>query len=221
MKAPSPPVRRFAAVVALIAWSALLLQLVLSLRLATANGRGVGWGVVVYFGYFTILTNILVALALSAPLVAPGSPLGRFFARPGVITAVAASIALVGATYFLILQHTWEPEGLALVADVALHYVVPALFLLYWWLAVPKHGLRWANVARWALYPLGYLAYALVRGEVVGVYPYPFVDVGALGYGRVLVNALGVAVAFAGVALLLVAVGRLQKEPAAPPVGGG
>ncbi len=206
----TPSVRVFATVCALIAWSALLLQLYLSVRLAVANGKSVAEGVLIYFGYFTILTNILVALALSVPLVAPASAPGRFFARPSVATAIAAAITIVGLAYFFLLRHVWDPQGWHLVADVALHYVDPVLFLAYWWLAVSKSGLSWTDIPKWMLYPVGYFVYVLIRGGLTGLYPYYFIDVSALGYGPALVNALGMLVGFVVVAALLVVTTRFQ-----------
>ncbi len=205
--------RRFAAIVALIGWAALVIQLYLSLRLGIANGHGIAGALLIYFSFFTILTNILVALALTASVFGSGGSLAGFFSRPGVNTAIAAGIALVGVTYNLVLRQLWQPEGLQLVADVVLHDVVPVLFLVHWWLFVPKHELRWTHVSLWALYPLGYFLYALGRGAVSGLYPYPFIDAGALGYGPVFLNSVWVLVGFITMALLLVAVGRF-KDPA-------
>ena len=56
-----------------LAWLGVLLQLYLSLHSAIENGRGVGGGLVSYFGYFTILTNVLVCISLTMPLVAPAA----------------------------------------------------------------------------------------------------------------------------------------------------
>ncbi len=206
----SARLRVFIAVAAFVAWSAVLLQFVLSLQLAVANGKGVVGGIVIFFGYFTILTNILVALALSAPLIAPNSALGRFFGRPGVATMVAAAITVVCLAYFFLLRNVWDPEGWQFVADAALHYVTPALFLLYWWFAVPKDELRWVDLPKWTVYPVAYLVYALVRGALTGLYPYHFIDVNVIGYGAALANAVGIMIGFSVVAALLVAVSRFQ-----------
>ena len=46
--------------VAVIAWCGVLLQLYISLSNAVLDGRGVINGLVRYFAYFTILTNIFV-----------------------------------------------------------------------------------------------------------------------------------------------------------------
>ncbi|WP_077003366.1 Pr6Pr family membrane protein [Variovorax sp. KK3] len=198
---------------AALGWAALALQLWLSIGLAIGNHRGAAWGVFMYLGYFTILTNLLVALALTAAATRSEAAAWRFLRGPGVASAIAANIAIVGLVYFFVLRHIWAPRGLAWLADVLLHYAMPLLYLAWWWLAVPARGLSWRDIPRWWAYPLGYLAYALVRGEIAGVYPYPFIDVGALGYERALINAVGVALGFSVMAALLIAIGRLKPTP--------
>lgn len=210
---PSSPVRRLAGAAALVGWSALALQLVLSIGLATTGGRSAGRGVFIYLGFFTITTNILAALALTSAATSAQAAFWRFFRRPGVASAIAANIAVVGLVYFFVLRHIWDPQGLLWLCDVLLHYAMPTLFLAYWWIAVPARGLRWRGILRWWVYPLGYLVYAMVRGAMAGVYPYPFIDVGVLGYARTAVNAVGVLIGFSAVAALLVAAGRIKPTP--------
>ncbi|MGH9379303.1 MAG: Pr6Pr family membrane protein [Thermoanaerobaculia bacterium] len=200
---------------ALIAWGALALQLGLTLRSVVAGGRSIAMGIVIYLGYFTILTNILVAVALTAPLVAPASSLGRFFTRPVAATGVAMPIAVVCVVYHLLLREIWDPEGWQLVADLALHYVVPVLFVASWWLAVRKDGLGWADLPKWMLYPAGYLAYMLLRGAAIGHYPYPFLDARMLGLIRTLGNAALLLLGFAGAGVLFLTAARLGRTSAA------
>jgi hypothetical protein len=209
---PTSPRHPLIAAAALLGWFALALQLWLSIRLTVADGRSVTTALWIYLGFFTILTNMLVSMALSAEALGMDGPLGRFFRRPGVTTAIAANIALVALTYNLLLRQLWRPQGWNLVADALLHDVMPAVFLLFWWLAVPKQNLRTRQLGGWLLYPLGYLVYALVRGAIDHWYPYPFIDVGMLGYRRVLINAAGVALIFAIVASLLLALAKLQRR---------
>ena len=209
----SPMMRRFVTFSATLGWATLGLQLYLTTTVRLANGKGVIDSLVFYFSFYTILTNILVALALTLPLLRARSRFAEFFSRPTVNTGIAASIAAVLLGYNLLLRHVWDSQGMQLVADELLHVVMPLLFLLYWWLAVPKNLLRWADVLRWTLYPLLYAVYALIHGALSGVYPYPFIDAGQLGYARVFLNATGLLLAFVVVALLLIAVGRL-KDPA-------
>lgn len=106
-----------------------------------------------FFSYFTILSNLLAAIALSAPTTAPDSPLGRFFAAPPVRTAVVLYTSVTAATYIVVLQALWSPQGLQWVADVTLHYVTPALFLVDWLAFTPKGTLRANAVIGWLIFP--------------------------------------------------------------------
>ena len=207
--------RSCAAAAALLGWLALGVQLLLSIQLTVANGQGMWVGVWTYLGYFTITTNVLAALALTASASGPRGAISRFFGRPDVHTAIAMSIVIVSAIYNLLLRQLWHPQGWQLAADVTLHDVMPALFLLYWWLAVPKTTLRWQQVVYWQVYPAAYFAYVLVRGALNGWYPYPFLDVTTLGYLRVLVDACVVLLVFIAAALLLVALARWQVRHSA------
>jgi hypothetical protein len=200
--------RSFAAVAAVIGWLALGLQLLLTIRLTNANGQGTLAGVWIYLGYFTVLTNLAAALALTAAAQGRRGRLGKFFARPGVHTAIAMAIIVVAMIYRLLLRQLWQPHGWQIVGDDALHTLMPLLFVLHWWLAVPKATLRWRRVFAWQIFPAAYFVYVLARGAMNGWYPYPFFDVGALGYLRVLGNAFGVLLVFIVVGLLLVALAR-------------
>jgi hypothetical protein len=197
---------------ALLGWFGLALQLWFSIRLTLDNGGTALGGVWLFLGYYTILTNLLVAGVLTAASFDTRSALPRFLQRPGVQTAAAMSIVIVSAVYNLMLRQLWTPSGWVLVADVIVHDLMPPLYLLYWWLAVPKGSLRWSQVLAWQSYPAGYFAYVLLRGAANGWYPYPFLDVKSLGYAQVVIDALGVLVAFIAVALLLVALGRWQAR---------
>lgn len=196
-----------------LGWASLALQLVLSIHIAIGNGHSAGWGIFIYLGFYTVLTNLLVAFTLTAACIGSTAPFWVFWRGAGATTAVAASIAIVGLVYFFVLRHTWAPQGLDLLADVLLHYVMPGLFLLWWWRAVRARDLHWRVLFWWWVYPLGYFAYVLVRGALWGVYPYPFIDLATLGAARTAANAAGVLVGFSGVALSLIALGRIKPAP--------
>ncbi len=193
---------------AVLGWLALLLQLRLTIDGSVANGTTVFGAVVFYLSFFTVLTNILIAAQFSFPLWLPRSLLGKWFSRPSVQTASAVNIVIVGITYNLLLRHVWNPQGLQKLADVLLHDAMPLLYAAYWLLLAPKQGLRWTDALRWLPYPLLYLAYSLVSGAFTGTYPYPFIDVGVLGYGRTLMNAAMLTGAFVAMAITMIAIGR-------------
>jgi len=170
-------------IIAAAAWYALALQLSILLRTST-NWAGTLFN---FFGYFTILTNTLVALVLTAPTV-PLTGTARF-ATPNVRTAAAVYIAIVGIVYVIVLQELWNPQGAQALADLILHKLVPILYVGYWLVFEPHGRVRWRAALMWLIYPALYLAYSLVRGAMTGWYPYPFLDVGTIGYARVLVQS--------------------------------
>jgi hypothetical protein len=182
--------------VALAAWLGLGIQFYVTqthpnLQDISAVERGVR-----YFEYFTILTNLIVAVSLTVALVAPSTSIGRFCSRPSLKTAVAVYIALVGIVYNIILQGVNEFAGAAMIADSLTHDVVPVLYTIYWLVFVRKGKLNWRMPLAWTIYPLVYLPYVLIRGSSTGRYPYPFLDVGDLGYGTVLINAVVLTIVF-------------------------
>jgi hypothetical protein len=199
--------RRYALCAAAVAWFGLGLQLYVTLSAAAGRDRSLFTATGEYFSYFTILTNLLVALALS--LEGRASRLSCFFNRPNVRGGLAVAILLVAVAYNLLLRQRWNPQGLGRVADETLHVVTPALYVLFWCLYVPKAVLRWADVAYWLLYPLGYLLYALVLGALSGFYPYYFLDGRALGYRTVLLYVAGFSLGVAALGLLVVLADRV------------
>ncbi len=66
-------------------------------------------------------------------------------------------------------------------------------------------------VPGWCLYPIVYFVYALVRGEILGSYPYPFIDVTEIGYSRALVNAMGLLVGFMGLGFAVLGMSKLAR----------
>ncbi len=203
--------RIFAAVGALLGWFALSLQLYLMLVQSPAGAMAMVGTVITFFSFFTILTNILVALVFTATVFPLIGGWGKFFRQPTVQACTAAYIAIVGIIYRLLLRQLWNPQGAQWVADVILHDVIPVGYIMYWLLFGPRTGLRWKDAQAWLVYPAVYLVYVLARGAVSGLYPYPFVDVNVLGYSGVLVRAAVLFLVFLGMGLLVVAVGRWTR----------
>jgi hypothetical protein len=201
----------FALTLALLAWFGIVLQGVLSLQTALGNGKTPAEGLAIFLSYFTVLTNLLIGVSLTCSLIAPASSLGKWSARSGVVAGIAASITFVALSYHFLLRNTWNPQGAQWLADVLLHYAVPALYVLYWWLACPKDGLRWTHPLLWSIYPAVYLVYSLIRGEMVGSYPYPFIDAHSLGYPRILLNSFGLLLVFIALGLLFIALARARR----------
>jgi hypothetical protein len=183
--------RLAAGALAALAWTALALQLFLTLRPSLANGSGALRGLWTFLAYFTVLTNLLVASIAS--VAARRGDGGIDLRWRG---CAVAAIALVGIGYHVLLRHAWNPQGAQWLADVLLHYAVP-LAALAWWIAFPpRNRIAIGGPLSWLAWPAIYAAYALARGAATGFYPYPFINVPAIGLPRVLLNVAGLGVAF-------------------------
>lgn len=186
-----------AAIVALVALAGLVVQFAATLD-QTGSVAGTLWTLL---RYFTVLTNLLVALAFGWVAIG-GRP------HPRRLAGVMLAILLVGIIYGLLLRGLLTLSGGALLADTLLHKVTPVLVPL-WWIAFAVRGqLRWRDPWGWTLFPALYLPYALLRGMAEGRYAYPFIDVAKIGIGTVLVNAVLIAMGFVAAGHALVWIDR-------------
>lgn len=207
-------VQRFAAVAgAGLAWFALLLQLALTSQQMADAGEGAMTALCRFLGYFTVLTNLLVALAFTAAATAGPVKRRGWTPRLSLMTGIAANIVLVAIGYTLLLRQIWNPAGAQLVADRLLHDAIPLSFVAYWFFFEAGAGLDGRDLLRWTLWPIVFFGVALIRGLMSGWYPYPFIDVGALGPVRALVNAVGLLVGFALISAAGLAVARWRAAP--------
>ena len=186
-----------AALVAVLAWAGLAIQF----RATSSLGYAPVEALWVMLRYFTVLTNLLFALTLSA--VAANRRVS-----PSVIGGVTLAMVLVGMVYMTLLHGLVELSGGALLADTLLHKVTPVAALLWWLAFARKGGLGWGAPVAWALYPLAYFLYALVRGRAEGKYAYPFINVAQLGAVAVVLNAVMIAGCFLVAGLAMVALDR-------------
>ena len=204
-----PPKSIFQILIALLAWTAVGLQFYLIIENRVVS---IPETIIRFFSFFTILTNILVAVCFTCLWLFPASTAGRFFQRLSIQTAVTAYITLVGVVYQVLLRQVWDPQGLQKWVDELLHSVIPALVLIYWIAFTPKAGLKWKSAFIWPLYPAVYLAFILIRGSLSGYYPYPFVKVNEIGYKAVMMNCGLILVAFVLFSLLMIALGKVGKK---------
>jgi hypothetical protein len=201
----------FRVILAALTWATLALQFTLSIR-----AEGVALAFVNLLGYFTILTNIFVGLVLTLPVAAPQSALGKLFERSAVHLSAVASIVIVGAVYHALLASQWDPHGWELVSDTGLHTLVPIGFTLYWFIASPKEALSARVLRSVMVYPAAYTVYVMLRGEVLGRYPYFFIDVPTIGYVSAVRNVVGILVLLLVVASALSVLARSSSALGTP-----
>lgn len=195
----------FAAITAILGWFAVSAQFYLIMQGRTLSTTET---IIKFLSYFTILTNIVVAIGFTFTVFKKAG----FFSRPGTQTAITVYIVVVGAVYNVVLRFLWNPQGLQLWVDELLHTVVPLLSLLYWILFVPKSTLKWKDSIVWMGFPVGYTVLIVIRGAFSGYYPYPFIDVPEIGYPQALLNGCILMLVFMGLSLFLIAVAKFTSR---------
>lgn len=193
----------------------LVLQFAITIPASMAAGRSLLGSIVFYFSFFTILTNIAAMLVHASLLSPAGYAWFPAFAGRRMRAGVAVAITLVFIVYSTALARLWAPEGLFLLCDILLHYVTPLVFVLWWLIAGADGSTRWRDISWWMIYPLAYLAYALIRAPFAGEAPYPFLDVAKNGAASVAISALTTTALFLVLCALAVLVdhgiARLRK----------
>lgn len=203
-----------------VAAFAIVLQLILVVnghRVLDEHSRpDLGTRLVRFCSYLTIWFNVLVAW--SAYTLATGrdrdTPVWRALRLDAVVIATVG-----GLVHFFFLLPLLDLSGWDFVADKLLHMAVPALALVGWLVFGPRGRASRRDVGPFLVVPVAWLAYTLARGELADWYPYPFIDVHEHGYGVVLVNALGVALAMLLAAWGATALDRRLGPRAQPAVG--
>ncbi len=133
------------------------------------------------FAFFTIQSNLVVGLAtlLLAVRLDRSSTAFAVLRLSGLVAITATAI---GA--HAMLAQTLHLKGWGAVWNELLHTVVPVMTVVGWLLIGPRRIVSWRVAWLSVIFPVGWLAFTLIRGAIVHWYPYPFIDVTHLGYGR-------------------------------------
>ena len=172
-----------------------------------------------FFAYFTNLSNIFAAVVLLIGAVYLLQHRDPTPPEDMVRGASVAAILLVFIVYGILLRDI-DLGNLQPWVNSVIHYIFPLAVLADWLILPPKSTLRVQQLGYWLIYPLAYLVYTLIRGAIVGFYPYPFLNPNpdpvhhtAGSYGAVALYCVAIFVAFLVVSWLLVLVGnRLQRN---------
>jgi hypothetical protein len=171
------------------------------------------------FSYFTIHSTFLFILAVLLAMLHT-TVNGTEPVWLTVFRAVATTYMVVSGTVFGVLLANAELFGhlfLVPLSSKVLHFVLPVYAVADFLLGPYRHRLRWSTVWVAMIFPALWAVYTLIRGRMVGWYPYFFLDPRLVGgYHAVGMYALGVSVLILLVALSVVATSRLPRLPGVP-----
>ena len=133
-----------------------------------------------YFSYFTIQTM----LANLAALIATG--LYRLQSSLDTVAlnivrqALFAYAVVTGLVYDVLLRGLPTEPG-EYVSDIGfpneiLHVIIPAYIVVDWLITPHNSRLPWRSLGIGLIYPVAWVSFSLVRGDLTGWYPYDFLD---------------------------------------------
>ena len=195
---------------ALIAWVVISLRFVDMLIIGEYSS--IAETLFVYFGYFTVWANILIALAFTAPLLNPDKKLANFFMRPAVRAALATYILMVSVVYHMLIVPYWNPQGFTWLTATGLNTVMPILYIVDWLFFAEKRPIFYKHLPYWLIFPAVYGVTSIIRGLLTNDYPYPFLNVAELGIGNVLFNMFGLVAVFAVVGPIFIKAAHLISD---------
>lgn len=188
---------------AALALAVLIWQGAITIPARMAEGGGPFRALVFYFSFLGVV--VVTGQMLVWMAAAGGGARLRWLSGP------TARAAMAGAGLGLVLVHAplLAPGTGGGLADLALHYLVPLAFVVWWVIGAHPVHLRWGRVLPMLALPAGWSLWVLIRGVTIGRWPYPFTAVPDLGWSRVIVNLAGLTLVFALVFLAVIAASRV------------
>ena len=169
-----------------------------------------------FFSYFTVQSGIAsVIVFVTAAVVA-----ARRLTDPAwldMLRAMVTTYILVsGVVYGIIV---WRSSGANYSIEVPwssqlLHFVIPICALIDWIVDPYKARLPWKYLGWVIVFPVFWLVFTLIRGPIVGWYPYFFLDARQVsGPGETVLYCLIIVAIITGIAALLTGITRLKRMP--------
>ncbi len=168
-----------------------------------------------FFSFFTIQSNLLAVAAFVGSSVLllrrkQAASIETFRSAAAlymVMTGIIFALLLSGLVARLQTTIPW--------VNSVLHEIAPAVLLADWLFDRPRFGVPFKRALLWAIYPVAYVTYSLVRGTIADWYPYPFLDPRHEGYLTVATVSFVIAVVVLGAIGLMAWITRLPGNAAA------
>jgi hypothetical protein len=188
----------------------LLTFVAITFMIWTLIGEGV-FNPLNFFTFFTILSNLLAA---GVSLESGRRQLARAQPIPDLWRGAAVVYMTVTYLVFAVLLRDAQEQLQTHVAwvDSVLHRVMPIAVMADWLIEPPQGALTFRRViGPWLAFPLAWTAFTLVRGEIDGRYPYPFLDPANGGYVSVALYTIAIFILFVAAIWLVARAGTALR----------
>jgi hypothetical protein len=167
-----------------------------------------------YFGFFTIQSALMNVVVLSV-----GGVLAlRVAAEPELLARVRMATlsyaVITGVVYNLLLRNLPADGSFVGIGwpNEVLHVWAPILIVLDWLFAPGRPALAWKAIWFALIYPLTWLAYALLRGTFTDWWTYPFLNPGEPGgWPSVLVYIVVIAAVIVAISAAAIGLSRIGR----------
>ena len=168
-----------------------------------------------YYAYLTIQSNIVFTVVM----IMAGIVALRVDRDPPWLTTVRACVLTCTVTAGIVFAVIVQQSGANTVpielpiSDLVLHFWLPPLAVLEWILSPGRGRAAWRTIAFVLGYTLTWGGLTMLRGTIVGWYPYYFLDPGQLSGVGEFFTLSGVALfVFTVVGFAVVGVTRIQRR---------
>jgi hypothetical protein len=168
--------------------------------------------IVNFFSYFTILSNVLATFVLITGAICLMRKKKSSHLADTIRSAAVLYMAVTGIVYAALLSG--QNLGLLLpwVNDV-LHKITPIVVVADWLYQPARTKLRVKDIPLLLIFPIAFLFYSLIRGPIVGWYPYLFLNPSKSGgYAGVAAYCIGILILFVILSRLLIYSGNKFKR---------
>ncbi len=189
------PVRQLFGVLRVLAAAAIIVAIVGQFAQSWSMVPDRAFFFVNFFSFFTILSNAVSAIVLLIgawfSFTRRGDPDWYNLVRACVVTYMATTLVV----YNLLLREISLDQATTVPwSNEILHLWAPLYLIVDWVLAPGRRHVEWRRLWTIAIFPIAWVVYSMIRGALVGWYPYPFLNPAQpAGYGGVAVYVIAIA----------------------------
>jgi hypothetical protein len=193
---------------AIVGLTGFLMQMFFTLNAKLSEGHSLLYSLNYFFSFFTIIINFFLCLFLLTYGLFPDSKFAVILRKSFVSGGMCLYILVVGIIFYALLFKDVHVQGFEALATHILHAFMPGFYLYFWYFHLRDSTLKYSDGFRWLVVPVVYFVYLIIRGQLIGKYPYFFVNVDKFGWMVVAIYAVAILSFFFLLGALLIFIDR-------------